>query len=226
MQQLRFWGINPMLHWLTLAAYSILGVSNMPYHSVSIKCHDKPLCGNVTYYDPARTFVEKFKPVNHGKSYVWGGYAIIPGMAGAEDLRDGEAIWLEFHNCTDYKYTCAYGSRRVFAIPKTIFHEKDSYISGGSVFTVTQCIKSWQQGCAVALIQSDCQAVKHNDGCEPAKDHSRTSRSGPVLYFIYNRAHGVTAYGSAMHYATNRDEALNIATQYILYGNEGILSNR
>ena len=177
----------------------------------------------ILYKDPARTSFEKFSTDS------WEGGNLVPKKplkSQKDDILFDETTGVRLHDCSDTTYRCLFGSFRVFALPRNRLTPDATYVVGGSVFKVEECLRGDTRICQAALISSHCQRELGVDACEPVTlDRANSGEPGPVVYFIYNEDHGITSYGTAKKSPETRDAKLAIATQMILQGNVGILAN-
>jgi hypothetical protein len=177
----------------------------------------------VFYKDPARTFFEKFSTDS------WEGGNLVPKKplkSQKDDILFDETTGFRLHDCSNATYLCVFGSFRVFALPRNRLSPGATYAVGGSVFKVEECFRGDAKICQAALISSSCQKQLGVDACEQViVDHENNREPGPIVYFIYNEDHGVTAYGTVKKPPQTRGEKLAIATQMILQGDVGILAN-
>lgn len=180
------------------------------------------------YMNPSRTFSQQVVILPEAGGVMWKGvnvYPKHPTSAQKEDISLTEVAFDPIHFCSNSTYRCIYGAYRVFAVPRTGLTATSAYAVGGAVFRVQHCLRSGDNRCQVALISSDCQQRSAEDACEQVSgEHSRSSASGPVLYFIYNEDFGVTSYGSAEQPVGTKDVQMTIASGWILKDGKGLLA--
>jgi hypothetical protein len=159
----------------------------------------------------------------------WVGGNIVPKKllkSQAKDILFDETTGVRLHDCSDATYRCIFGSFRVFALPRNRLSPGAVYTVGGSAFKVEKCFRGDLRTCQAALISSNCQKRLGADACQPiTAGLGDNGESGPTVYFIYNEDHGITAYGTVKEVPKTRDEKIAIATQMLLQGEFGILSN-
>lgn len=175
----------------------------------------------VLYKNPSRTFYEKFST----KSWIGGN--IIPKrllISQEKDVFFDESTGTRLHDCSDGQYRCIVGLSRVFAVPRARLSPTATYLAGGAVFKVEECLRGNASICQVALISSDCRQVSDEACEEVVGGRARSANPGPIIYFIYNEDFGVTAYGSAKAALQTLDERRACAAQMILQGQTGLLA--
>lgn len=175
----------------------------------------------VRYEDAARTQYERFH------AGVWSTAEIAPRLPSETQRRHVvEVLSVDLHDCSDAQYRCVFGAYRVFAVPRETLLRNATYVVAGSTLHVEECFRGAGTTCQVALISSDCQERLALGVCKAVVGgRSKSNDLGPVLYFIYNEDFGVTAYGSSLDPLPSTEEMRVAASQSILKGNTGLLSN-
>lgn len=174
------------------------------------------------YENAARTVYAKFSPD------YWTSTPVKPRLP----LENQKNVLLEtvsspMRDCSDEKYRCTFGARRVFAVPRDRLSPHAVYVAGGSTLRVEECLRGNEAICQVALISSDCQQYSGLEGCAQVPGgRTKSAYPGPVLYFIYNEDFGVTAYGYLNSPGRTAAARLAAAGQMFLQGERGLLRER
>jgi len=175
----------------------------------------------IVYKDSARLAYEKFSDSSmQGASTT--PKRLLPSQA--QDALFGEEIGHGVHDCSTAQYRCVSVWSRVFAIPRDRLSPAAAYSVAGALLKVEDCLRGDASVCQVAILSADCQEIAA-ESCESVNGgREKSSKPGPIVYFIYNEDYGVTAYGVADKPAKTKDERLGIASQMILQGHTGLLA--
>jgi hypothetical protein len=137
----------------------------------------------------------------------------------------GEEVGHIVRNCSTTQYRCVSVWLRVFAVPRARLSPKEEYSVAGVVLKVEDCLRGDGAICQVALISADCEMMLDESCQKVTGGRERSGKPGPIVYFIYNEDVGVTTYGVADQPVKIEKDRLNVASQMILQGQRGILSD-
>jgi hypothetical protein len=175
----------------------------------------------IVYEDSARMAYEKYSDSSmRGASTT--PMRQLPSQT--KDTLFGEELGHSVSNCSTAKFRCVSVWSRVFAVPLDRLSPTAAYSVAGALLKVEDCLRGDVNVCQVAIVSADCQRIAV-ESCESVTGgRESSSKPGPIVYFIYNEDHGVTAYGVSDKPAKTKDERLGIASQMILQGQTGLLA--
>jgi hypothetical protein len=174
---------------------------------------------SIKYEDAERTAYYSFHAgvAEHGD--------IPPAKPTAQQLREfSESLGYPIHDCSNEEYQCLRTWFRVVAVPRKPLAIGAAFTLDGVKLRIEECLRHSEDRCQVALISADCELMVGSDACEVyPRGRSKSPRPGPITYFIYNEDFGVTAFGTAGERAASSEQRQQVATQYILQGQAGLL---
>jgi hypothetical protein len=178
----------------------------------------------VWYENSARTYVMSFSDRGALGGSIKPKRPLPSKVSHLIDLSDDEFDGGSAHDCSTADYRCISALFGVFAIPRERLSPEIEYSVAGALLKVEDCLVGDESVCQVAIIRSDCHKWSH-ERCETVPGgRSKSDHPGAIFYFIYNEDVGITAYGSATQPAMTKDERLSVASQMILQGRKGLLS--
>lgn len=177
-----------------------------------------PTIHGALYLDASRT---NFAEI--GSAMVRFGEYDPDDAKGGEFLLDSGSA-ARVRDCSDSKYLCTQVSNMVFAVPLAIMTNTAAFVANGASIKLLKCYRTSNGNCIVALFRSDCRWM-NVDRCFATMSAEKDTHRGPLVYFVFSRRYGVTAFGRGDQ-PVSVGEAERIAQFYILHGDMGILGSR